>query len=338
MGRPLRAGKICSGPMATLAADLRYKLTTELAKFAGVATTNDHYLALAYAVRDRLLRRWVESARMILASHRRTVIYLSAEYLIGPQLGDESADPRASSDEAREAASQRSALTLDDADRARGGAGPRQRRPGPARRLLHGLARDAATSPPSATACATSSGSSTRTIRDGWQVERTDRWLHAGNPWEVRRYEIRHTVGFGGHTEHDSTRGRCRVRWPGTRRQGRALRHAGRGVRHARPRTSSGCGARSPSEEFDLDAFQVGDYWRAVDAKIRSENLTKVLYPNDVARPANSCASSSSTSSCRARCRTASGCCLAAARRSTSSPRSSRSSSTIPTRPSRSRS
>jgi glycogen phosphorylase len=35
------------------------------------------------------------------------------------------------------------------------------------------------------------------------------------------------------------------------------------------------------AEEFDLDAFQVGEYWRAVDAKIRSENLTKVLYPND---------------------------------------------------------
>ena len=34
-------------------------------------------------------------------------------------------------------------------------------------------------------------------------------------------------------------------------------------------------------EEFDLDAFQVGEYWRAVDQKIRSENLTKVLYPND---------------------------------------------------------
>src|SRR5438128_1496671 len=51
--RPLRAGKICCAAMATLADDILDKLTTELAKFPGVATTNDHYLALAYTVRDR---------------------------------------------------------------------------------------------------------------------------------------------------------------------------------------------------------------------------------------------------------------------------------------------
>ena len=63
------------------------KLACELAKFPDVATKNDHYLALAYAVRDRLLKRWVESARANLMLKRRAVIYLSAEYLIGPQLG-----------------------------------------------------------------------------------------------------------------------------------------------------------------------------------------------------------------------------------------------------------
>src|SRR4051795_10021029 len=67
--------------------DFIRKLFFELAKFPGVATRNDHYLALAYAVRDRLLHRWVDSARSYLEGKRRTVIYLSAEYLIGPQLG-----------------------------------------------------------------------------------------------------------------------------------------------------------------------------------------------------------------------------------------------------------
>src|SRR3954465_10768650 len=66
--------------------DFIRKLFFELAKFPGVATRNDHYLALAYTVRDRLLHRWVRSARTYLEGQHRTVIYLSAEYLLGPQL------------------------------------------------------------------------------------------------------------------------------------------------------------------------------------------------------------------------------------------------------------
>src|SRR5258705_9179629 len=68
--------------------DFVEKLFFELAKFPGVATRNDHYLALAYTVRDRLLHRWVRSARTYLEGQHRTVIYLSAEYLLGPQLGN----------------------------------------------------------------------------------------------------------------------------------------------------------------------------------------------------------------------------------------------------------
>src|SRR6266567_4100093 len=71
---------------ASLQRDLINKLYFELAKFPAVATKNDHYMALSYAVRDRLLHRWVSSASSYLEEKRRTVIYLSAEYLIGPQL------------------------------------------------------------------------------------------------------------------------------------------------------------------------------------------------------------------------------------------------------------
>ena len=67
-----------------IARAFKEKLFFELAKFPGVATSNDHYLALSYAVRDRLLHRWVRSARTYLEGEHRTVIYLSAEYLIGP--------------------------------------------------------------------------------------------------------------------------------------------------------------------------------------------------------------------------------------------------------------
>src|SRR5947209_9313957 len=58
------------------------------AKFPEVATKHDLYMALSYTIRDRILRRWIHTARTYLESKSRTVIYLSAEFLLGPHLGN----------------------------------------------------------------------------------------------------------------------------------------------------------------------------------------------------------------------------------------------------------
>ncbi len=260
--------------MGKLADDILDKLTVELAKFPGVETKNDQYLALAFAVRDRLLRRWATSAKEILANQERTVIYLSAEYLIGPQLGSNlltlglEAEARAAAEELGSSLEE----LVDHEEEPGLGNG--------------GLGRLAACYMDSlATLNLPAVGHGLRyefgifdqDIRDGWQVEKTDRWLRAGNPWEIRRYEIRHTVGFGGRTEHTAEG----VRWIPDR--------VVEGVPYDTPVAGFGTEhtnflrlwSAMASEELDLDAFQVGEYWRAVDAKIRSENLTKVLYPND---------------------------------------------------------
>jgi glycogen phosphorylase len=262
-----------------IARDLRDKLFFELAKFPGVATRNDYYLALAYAVRDRLLSRWVQSARTYLEGKHRTVVYLSHEYLIGPQLGanlfnlDIVAPVRVALDSA--------GLSLDELI-------DHEEEPGLGN---GGLGRLAACFMDSlATLGIPAMGHGLRyefgifdqEIRDGWQVECTDRWLRKGYPWEVRRYDIEHTVGFGGHTEMIAQEADgYRVVW-----------HPERvitGVPYDIPVPGHGITnanflrlwqAVAP-KEFDLDAFQVGEYWRAVDAKVRSENVTKVLYPND---------------------------------------------------------
>ncbi len=260
--------------MADLAEAVLAKLYTELAKFPGVATKNDHFLALSYAVRDQLLQRWVDSARAILERRQRTVIYLSAEYLIGPQLG---ANLMALGMEpAARAATAKLGVSLDEllAHEEEPGLGN-----GGLGRLAACYMDSLATLgiPAVGYGLRYEFGIFDQEIRDGWQVERTDRWLRNGNPWEVRRYEIEHPVGFGGHTEH-TPRG---VRWIPER--------IVKGVPYDVPVAGYGTKATNflrlwsaaAAEDFDLDAFQVGEYWRAVDAKIRSENLTKVLYPND---------------------------------------------------------
>jgi len=264
---------------ATLHHDILHKLYVEVAKFPGVATRNDYYLALAYAIRDRLLYRWVPSVKAILDEQQRTVIYLSAEYLIGPQL-DANLLTLGLRDAVRTA--------LEGTDHSLEELIENEEEPGLGN---GGLGRLAACYMDSlATLDIPAVGYGLRyefgifdqNIHDGWQVEHTDRWLRRGNPWEVRRFEIEPSVGFGGHVEHTTDEhGHLHVRW----RPERIVK----GVPYDIP--VAGYGTRRTNflrlwravadEEFDLDSFQVGEYWRAVDSKIRSENLTKVLYPND---------------------------------------------------------
>jgi starch phosphorylase len=119
-------------------------------------------------------------------------------------------------------------------------------------------------------------------IRDGWQVEITDKWLRFGNPWEIVQSEIAFDVKFGGRTEpyHDEA-GRYRVRWlPEKVVKGIAYDTPVPGYRAATTNLLRLWKAEA-TESFDFEAFNVGDYYRAVDEKVISETISKVLYPND---------------------------------------------------------
>jgi starch phosphorylase len=121
-----------------------------------------------------------------------------------------------------------------------------------------------------------------QTIQKGWQVEITDKWLRFGNPWEIVRPELAYDVPLGGHTEMGADeRGYFRVRWiPDT---------VVKGVAYDTPILGYRVGSCNPLrlwkaeavEPFDFTAFNQGDYYRAVEDKMESENITKVLYPND---------------------------------------------------------
>ena len=119
-------------------------------------------------------------------------------------------------------------------------------------------------------------------IRDGWQVEVTDKWLQKGNPWELVRPEISFYVNFGGHTEtYTDEQGRYRVRWrPAREVKGVACDTPVLGYRVNTCNTLR-LWKSEAVESFDFQDFNVGDYYGAVQEKVISETLSKVLYPND---------------------------------------------------------
>ena len=255
------------------------KLFFELAKFPGVATVNDHYMALAYVVRDRLLHRWVRSARTFLEGEHRTVIYLSAEYLLGPQL-ENNLLCLGIEKEVRDAVSGLG-LDLDELIE-------HEEEPGLGNGGLGRLAACFMDSlatleyPAIGHGIRYEFGIFDQEIKNGWQVEKTDLWLRLGNPWEIRRWDIQHPVGFGGRTEYENVEGGSfKVKWVPER--------VVKGVPYDTPVLGYGTENTNflrlwtaiASEEFDLEAFQAGAYVRAVEDKVRSENITKVLYPND---------------------------------------------------------
>ena len=119
-------------------------------------------------------------------------------------------------------------------------------------------------------------------IVDGWQVEKTDKWLRFGNPWELARPEWAVSVKFGGTTEHYIDDRECpRVRWmPHKIVHGVPYDTLILGYRTNTANTLRLWSAEAP-ESFDFAAFNSGDYYGAVNQKVTSENLSKVLYPND---------------------------------------------------------
>ena len=119
-------------------------------------------------------------------------------------------------------------------------------------------------------------------IRDGWQVEATDKWLRLGNPWEIPRPEIAFEIGLGGHTEAGTDAdGRYRVHWTPERVvKGVAYDTPIVGY-HVNTANMLRLWSAQAAESFDLAAFEEGNYAGAVEQKVFSENITKVLYPRD---------------------------------------------------------
>jgi len=248
-------------------------------KRAEVATDMDHFMALAYTVRDRILARWLTTKGDYLKHHVRTLHYLSAEFLMGPHLANNLLN-LGLQEPVRQATTELD-LDLDKLIK-------QESEPGLGN---GGLGRLAACYLDSmATLGVPAMGYGIRyeygmfhqTIRDGWQVELTDYWLRYGNPWEIRRPQADVEVGFGGHTQSWSDSfGEYKVQW--------IPRDVVKGIPYDTPILGYRSGVANTlrlwrseaTESFYFERFNSGDYEGAVGAKVFAENISKVLYPND---------------------------------------------------------
>jgi len=280
-----RERTVTTSRAATPATDLTRRLIENLhhqqAKLPAHATRNDWYMALAHTLRERVLDRYIATLDTITGAgvSTKVVAYLSAEFLVGPHLGN-----CLVSLGLREAAEQTMASVGQNLDSII----EQEEEPGLGN---GGLGRLAACYMDSlATLNVPAIGYGIRyefgifdqAIRDGWQVERTDKWLRFGNPWEIVRTEVAYDVSFGGRTEayHDA-QGNYRVRWiPDRMVKGVAYDTPVPGYNAATTNLLRLWKAEA-TESFDLDAFNVGDYYGAVHEKAASETISKVLYPND---------------------------------------------------------
>lgn len=243
------------------------------------ATERDWFFTLANVVRDRLIEGWMETMRRYYNHDAKRVYYLSMEFLIGRSLMN-SVLNIGFIDEVRRACID-AGVQLDkvqelefDAALGNGGLG----------RLAACFLDSMATIglPGYGMGIRYEYGMFNQKIENGWQVEHPDNWLRYGNPWEFPRPEVLYPVKFGGRVvEYCDENGRACHHWVDTDEV----------MAMAYDTPTPGFGAKTvnnmrlwsakASRDFDLKYFNEGNYIKAVEDKNESENLSKVLYPND---------------------------------------------------------
>ncbi|MGF1469768.1 MAG: glycogen/starch/alpha-glucan phosphorylase [Sandaracinaceae bacterium] len=241
------------------------------------ATPHDVYLAVAHAVRDRLVQRWIRTQREYYSGGVKRAYYLSAEFLLGRFLGDNLlklglwdtcvAGLRQYGLEMDEVLGQET-----DPGLGNGGLG----------RLAACFLESLATLglPGYGYGIRYEYGIFEQRIKDGWQLEVPDDWLSTGSPWELPRYEYTVPVHFYGRCEHGAQDGPG-SRWVGTSQI--------IGVPYDMPIAGYGndtvntlrLWSAHASKQFDLQVFNAGDYRAAVEEKALAESISKVLYPPD---------------------------------------------------------
>ena len=238
----------------------------------------DFFHAMARSVRDRMLDRWNKTQQSYYIEDRRRVYYLSMEFLLGRLLKDGLINLGVYST-SKQALSELD-VDLDavieqerDAGLGNGGLG----------RLAACFLDSMATIdlPAMGYGIRYEYGIFRQIIQNGAQVEAPDNWLRSGNPWEIPRHDDLFPVCFYGRVESRFEGGQLVVDWTDTE-QVMAMAHdvLVPGFRNDRVNTLRLWAAKA-SRDFDFANFNRGDYILSVHEKNATENISRVLYPND---------------------------------------------------------
>jgi starch phosphorylase len=263
-----------------LEAAIRYRLRYTVAKDPSEVTTEDLFHAVSLAVKDVAVDRLLETRRRFREQDVKRVYYLSLEFLPGRTLGNNllNLGLYEACENAVTSLGARLEDVLDeehDPGLGNGGLG----------RLAACLLDSMATAGIAGFGYGINYqfGLFRQVIENGWQVEKPDRWLSDSYYWQISRPERTIPVPVGGRViEEKDLHGQVRRRWVDTQII-RGLPHdmpvvgyAGQTVNFLRLYSAQ------TSHDFDMQIFNQGDYLKAVEDKIRSETVSRVLYPNDL--------------------------------------------------------
>jgi len=239
-----------------------------------VAHDADWYVALSQVVRDRLIERWMETTRAQYTQNVKRVYYLSMEFLVGRALTNSLMAINLYDD--FKAALHEMGIDLEetcaqepDAALGNGGLG----------RLAACFLDSMATIglPSYGYGIRYDYGMFAQHLHDGHQVEQPDDWLAKGNPWEFPRPDVTYPIQFGGWVKHDQS-GAHWIDSESVLAMAYDMIIPGYGTKAVN--TLRLWHARA-CQALDLSVFNQGDYMLAVQSKNRSENVTRVLYPDD---------------------------------------------------------
>jgi starch phosphorylase len=274
-----RAGRRASLDATDFSATVLEHLVHTCAKDPREASALDLYHAFAHTVRDRLVHRWLATQKTHLERDVKRACYLSSEFLTGRSLGlclMNMGLYEAALQIASELGFDLGSILEREGDPGLGNGGLGR---------LAACFMDALATlelPAIGYGIRYDFGMFEQRIDDGQQVERHDNWLHLGNAWELPRHEDVQTVRFYGHVDfRQDEQGRLRASWVDTRNViGLPYDSFIVGHRTDTVNTLRLWAARA-TRDFDLKFFNEGDFRRAVEEKMDTENISKVLYPND---------------------------------------------------------
>lgn len=254
-------------------------LEYRVGKDAYTATPRDWFHVLAFVVRDRMIERWMETMRTYYREDAKRVYYLSMEFLIGRTLTN-SLHNLGMLDAVREVLGdvglrlEEICEVEEEAALGNGGLG----------RLAACFLDSMATLgiPGYGYGIRYEYGMFKQKIEDGRQIEHPDNWLRYGNPWEFPRAEVIYPVKFNGRVvEYPDENGELHHHWIDTDEViAMAYDTPIPGYRTSTVNNMRLWSAKS-SRDFDLRYFNEGNYIKAVEAEAESENISRVLYPDD---------------------------------------------------------